>query len=130
MDRVLDELGCDRNRELLVLNKIDRINDPTVFAVLQSRFPKALFLSAATGKGADSLTEAVLERARGIPVRVQLEANYRNGKLMHYLARHAHVENESYNDSVACIQAVIPTQKLDLLRSFGKDVVILHQTAT
>ncbi|HDY65405.1 MAG TPA: GTPase HflX [Phycisphaerae bacterium] len=130
VDRVLDELGCDRNRELLVLNKIDRINDPTVLTVLQNRFPKALFLSAATGRGADSLTEAVLERARGLPVRVQLEANYRNGKLMHYLARHAQVENESYNDSVACIQAVISTRKLDLLRSFGKDVVILHQTAT
>jgi GTP-binding protein HflX len=127
VDLVLEELGCDRGRELLVLNKIDRINDPAVYPVLRQQFPQALFLSAVTGQGAEALTQAVTQRAGGQSVRVKLHANYRNGKLMQYLAQHARVENQTFDDSVAMIQAVISAPKLDRLRSFGDDVAILSQ---
>ncbi len=129
VEGVLEELGCDRDRTLLVLNKIDKIVDPTVPTILRRQFPHAMHLSAVTGRGAEALGQAVLQRARGHPVRVTLRANYRNGRLMQYLARHATVEQQSYNDSVACIRAVLSAPRLEQLRRFGEDVAILEQSA-
>ncbi|MBN1942169.1 MAG: GTPase HflX [Phycisphaerae bacterium] len=125
---VLDELGCDRERLLLVLNKIDRIVDPTIHTVLRQAFSGALFLSAVTGQGAEELIEAVRQQAGGRPVRVKLHANYRNGRLMQYIAQHADVENQTYDDAVACIQAVMAATKLEQLRQFGNDVAILDRS--
>lgn len=127
VETVLEELGCDRRRVLLVLNKIDRIMDPTVYAVLRKAYPQAMFLSAATGRGAAELLEAVRQRSGGSPVRVNLHANYRNGRLMSYLARYAEVEKQTYDASVARIQAVMTEAGLEQLRQFGPDVAILEQ---
>ena len=129
VQNVLDELGCDREKELLVLNKIDQILDPTIYTILGEQFPHALFISAVTGKGADGLVETVTAQAAGITLRVTLEANFRNGKLMSYIAQHTEIEEQSFDDSVANIQALIPADKLDALRSFGEDIEILQETA-
>jgi GTP-binding protein HflX len=126
---VLDELGCDRDRLLLVLNKIDKIVDPTVHTVLRQSFPQAISLSAVTGRGAETLLETVRRQVTGYPMRVKLHANYRNGKLMHYIAQHADVEQETYDDATACIQAVIAAPKLEQLRQFGDDVVCVTAEA-
>ena len=130
VDGVLDELGCDRSRELLVLNKTDQINDPTIRTVLADKFPRALPASAVTGEGAAKIIQAVADHAAGEKVRVKLEANYRNGRLMQYIAQHATIHEQTYNDLVACIDAVISTRRLDALHVFGGDVEIVHQETT
>ena len=127
VDAVLDELGCDRTREMLVLNKVDRINDPTVLTVLRRRYESALFLSAATGQGASDLTDAVRTRSTGQPVRVELHANYRNGRLMQYIAQHGQIERESYDESVATIRAVFSARRLAELDRFGNDVNVVAE---
>ena len=124
---VLDELGCDRQRELLVLNKTDRVNDPTVLTVLRQRYPQATFVSAATGRGAEGLHVAVTERSVGKSVRVELHANYRNGRLMQAIAQHGQIENEHYNDRVAEMQVVLPEEKIPVLEQFGEDLEILSR---
>jgi GTPase len=129
VDRVLDELGCDRSREQLVLNKTDQIIDPTIFAVLREKYPDAILVSAVNGRGIDELAETVARCARGKSVRVDLEANYRNGRLMQYIAQHAEVENETYNDAVACIRAVMPADRLEEIEQFGPDIRIVEQVS-
>ncbi|MBS3821879.1 MAG: GTPase HflX, partial [Phycisphaerae bacterium] len=89
VEQVLDELGCDRSRSTLVLNKVDAVHDPAVITVLKQTYPKAFLASAVTGQGAADLVELVAERAMGKPVKVELRADCRNGRLMHYIARHA-----------------------------------------
>ncbi|MHC4983554.1 MAG: GTPase HflX [Planctomycetota bacterium] len=122
VEKVLHELSCDSSQRLLVLNKIDRINDPTVFTILASRYPRGLFTSAVTGEGSGKLKAEVAARAGGLAVRVTIRADCRNGKLMQYIARHAEVKAESYEDCTAYMQAVIPAGKVEGLRAFGKDV--------
>jgi GTP-binding protein HflX len=125
--KVLAELGCPREKELLVLNKIDKILDPTLYATLNKNHPNSLFISAATGKGAEKLLATVASRASGSVVRVRLQANFRNGKLMSYIARHAEIEQQSYDDAVVDIRANMPAEKLDILRRFGTDVSIFRE---
>ncbi|HOD79929.1 MAG: GTPase HflX [Planctomycetes bacterium ADurb.Bin126] len=122
---VLDEIGCDRDKELLVLNKIDRINDPTTFTLLRRRYGEALLLSAATGQGADALVEAVLHRSTGVQVRVKLEVNCGNGRAMQFIARHARIESQEFADSTARIEAVIARKHLDHLKTLAPDVRVI-----
>ncbi|MCJ7545143.1 MAG: GTPase HflX [Phycisphaerae bacterium] len=121
---VLEELGCDRARQLLVLNKIDRITDPAIFAVLRGKYPGGMFLSAVTGQGAAGLASEVARRAAGEPVRVTLRANCANGRLMQYIARHARIHSRSFSDATAVIDADLPAQRIAQLRRFGNDVHI------
>ena len=127
VEGVLDELGCDRERLLLVLNKIDRINDPTILTVLTSRYPRALFLSAASGEGVADLSGAVAARAGALPVQVRLEADCRNGRLMQYIARHATVTQQSYEGTTACIEGAMAANRIEQLRRFGDDVRIVSE---
>ncbi len=127
VEQVLDELGCDTDRMVLALNKIDKINDPTIRTVLANQYPEALFISAATGEGVEDLAAEVSRRAVGRPQRVKLEANYRNGKLMQYIARHGQIEVEDYNDRAAEIQALMPALRIEQLGRFGDDVKIIER---
>ena len=125
VESVLDELGCDRGRLLLVLNKADLIVDPTVRVVLAQKYPGALVMSARTGEGAEHLAGAVAHRAAGRPVRVTLRANCGNGRLMQYIARHAQVHGQTFHDATATIEAVMPADRLDRLNQFAPDVQVL-----
>jgi len=127
VEAVLDELGCDRTRCLLALNKIDRITDPTVPAVLAHKFPGGMLISAATGAGVGALSAAVADRADSPAVPVRLTADCRNGRLMQYIARHATVEKQTFRDTTARIDAVIPARRLAGLSRFGDDVRIVRR---
>ena len=126
---VLGELECDRPRQLLALNKIDRINDPTVRVVLANKYPDAMFVSAHTGEGTEQLAVEVARRAAGVPMRITLRANCGNGRLMHYIAQHANVEAESFSGSTARIEALMPAKTIDRLSRFGDDVEIISSDA-
>jgi GTP-binding protein HflX len=125
VEAVLGELDCQDKPRLLAFNKIDRLTDPTVRLVLAQTFPGSLFVSAVTGEGVDSLTSAGALAARGAMVRVSLRADCRNGRLMQYIARHATVESQEYQEAVACIEARMPAGALAGLGAFGEDVVVL-----
>jgi GTP-binding protein HflX len=127
VDGVLDELGCDRAKRLLVLNKTDRISDPATRTVLARKYPQAVFFSAVTGSGAQELVQRVLSAAGGLPVRVRLRANFRNGRLMQYLAQHASVISQEFTDQAAEIEAAMSEKHLAELAIFGSDVSVERQ---
>lgn len=124
VDSVLEELGCGDRPRILVLNKTDRIQDPTVFTLLRQKYPQAVEVSARTGEGADQLAERVAEHMGAQTVPVRLDADCRNGRLMSYIARVADVHEESYEGATAHIRAAIPANCLEELQSFGDDVRI------
>ena len=61
VNKVLDELGCGDKPTLLVLNKVDRVTDPSYVQVLQSCHPRAVGVSATTRQGLDDLQDGVIE---------------------------------------------------------------------
>ena len=130
VDEVLDELGCSRDTRLLVLNKIDQIMDPVVLTVLENKYPLGQFVSAVTGAGAGALGGEVITRTASPPVRVTLEADCRNGRLMQYIARHARVESESFRDSTAYIKAIMEPKRIEQLHRFGRDVLVVSRSAS
>lgn len=95
---VLKELGCDRTPTLLVLNKVDRVNDASILHVLEKVHPRSVAVSAATGQGIDSLRDAVIEMLSKDFVNAQIELDAGNGKILAYLAGHAEVYRQEYHD--------------------------------
>ena len=74
---------------------------------------------------ADYFTVAV--RTGGQPVRVVLEANCRNGRLMQFIAQYVRVESQTYTDATARIRATMPADRLEQLAAFGEDVRVVSK---
>jgi len=123
---VLDEIGCADKDRLLILNKSDRINDPAIALTLQSRYSDGLILSAAQGDGIDALTETVRHRLRGGTVTVKLRADFRNGRLMQYIAQHADVRNQQWGTTTVDIDATMGAHQAEGLSQFHPDVDVLE----
>ena len=121
---VLEELGCGQKDQLLLLNKTDLLRDPSVRTVLSRRYPEALPTSASTGENAEEVISAVVRRVRGPQVRVTIEADCGNGKLMEYLSRYARVDARTFVGSSVRMEATLARKRLAALRSFGRAVKV------
>lgn len=74
VEQVLSGLDCDMARLLPVLNKMDRIDDSDVLAILRERLPGAVEISAVTGAGIEELERRVIELRTADWVAVRLSA--------------------------------------------------------
>lgn len=126
---VLAALHCDGKDQVLLLNKADRVSDPTVLTALQARHADSAVVSAKTGAGSDKLVHDVLRRMRGLRVSLRLTADVRNGRLMQYLARHAEVSRQEYHDATVEMDAVMGVRQADQLVQFAPDVTVLQRAA-
>src|SRR5262249_31203321 len=89
--KVLEELGCADKPSLLVLNKVDRLADLSHLHVLQKHHPRAVSISAATGKGLDELAEAVIGALSADFADAEVETASANGRVQSYLSAHAEI---------------------------------------
>jgi GTP-binding protein HflX len=127
VEGVLKDLGVSEANRILLLNKVDRVSDHAELSLLRGKYPQALLISAATVVGIEELAQAVSFRAGGQPVQVTLQADFRNGKLMQYIAQHAVVSEQTYDDSTTRIEATMTAGRLEGLRLFGRDVRIVEK---
>ncbi|RLF43637.1 MAG: GTPase HflX, partial [Thermoplasmata archaeon] len=125
VNKVLDEIGCQDKDQILLLNKVDKIIDPTIRTILKNKYPHAIFISAHTGEGVERINQAVLEKMRSKEIKVTVEADCTNGRLVQYLAHHAHNLDQSYHNHRVRMTATIGQEHLAILRRFGEDVMIL-----
>ena len=112
---VLNEIGIDCRHVILVLNKVDRIEDQSMVDVLRRHYPETVTISAATGAGIDRLAALVAERLSGGMKVVEIETHSGNGKLFAWLARHSEELSRTYPDDSSArvrITCRIPGQYL------------------
>jgi len=106
--KVLGELGADEKRSLVVLNKIDRVEDEGLLADLRARFPYALEASAVTGEG---LVEVVAKFAEFLSDRV-VRLNFRipqaRGDISGLIHREGKVISTDYEGNDVLLTAVVP----------------------
>src|SRR5205807_1105371 len=97
VNAVLAELGCADKPTLLVLNKADKVADPSQVHVLMQHHPKAVVVSAATGQGLADLRDAVVEALSADFAAAEVTTVAANGKVLAYLAAHAEVYRQRYD---------------------------------
>jgi len=108
VNAVLGELECDKKPAILVLNKIDRIADRGDLNLLMAHHPKAVAISGATGEGIDRLTAAVVEALTADFVEADVTADAGNGRVQSYLAAHAEIYRQEFNDGQVHIRCRLP----------------------
>ncbi len=89
-------------RELLVFNKIDLVENPAGRSFLEREYPGACFLSARLGEGLHSLNEALARIIDGQGERVKAFLPYRQGALLDQIRRRGNLLSLQYRP--CCIE--------------------------
>ncbi len=95
---VLKELECDQKPALLVLNKIDRVADRSLLALLEAHHPRAVAVSGLTGEGIERLEDAVMEALAEDFAEAEVITDAGNGRVLAYLNAHAEVYRQEFRD--------------------------------
>jgi GTP-binding protein HflX len=119
---VLKELGCDNKPTLLVLNKVDRLADPSYLQVLMKHHPKAVAVSAVTRQGLRDLEEAVMAELSADFTDAEIETSAANGKVLAYLGSHAEIYRQQFDDNRVTIRCFLPRHLLHHIQ--GPDVTV------
>jgi GTP-binding protein HflX len=128
VNQVLKELGCAEKATLLVLNKVDRLREPSLVHVLQRHHPKAVAISAAQREGIEALEDAVQEMLSADFANARIETNAGNGKVLAYLAAHAEIYRQEFNDSQVTIHCYLPRHLLHHIQGPTVEVRFLDGT--
>ena len=97
--QVLEEIGVDRSNMLLVLNKVDAVEDRSFVDVLRAKHLDCVCISARERTGLDKLTDAITARLGDGFVMVEIETSAGNGKLFATLSQIAEVRQQDYDDN-------------------------------
>jgi GTP-binding protein HflX len=123
VDETLAELGADQIPQLVVMNKIDRLEDPDQAIEELAQYPNTLAISAATGYG----VEALLNRIDGVlqltRTRLTLLIPYDRGDLVSALYQQATVEEESHEATGTRLKVHVPKHLLGLVQPYQIDFV-------
>lgn len=126
VESVLKELGCGDRPELLVLNKADMVKDSAQIAALMIHHPKAVAISAATGKGLDELRDAVVEALTDQFVTAEITMPAADGRGLAWLGAHADIFRQQYVDENVLIRCHLPKHLLPRLAGPGVTVKFLE----
>src|SRR4029079_19008708 len=107
---------------ILVLNKIDRIEDRAIVNLLLAKHPKAVAISGATGEGVEQRTEAVVEALTADFVEAEVTADSANGKVQAYLAAHAEVYHQEFKDGQVVSRCRLPRYLVRHVTAEGGEV--------
>jgi GTP-binding protein HflX len=119
---VLAEIGCAEKPTLLVLNKMDRLEDHSLIIVLQAHHSKSVAVSAARREGLVELGEAVISALSADFADSEVRAHVRNGRVLAYLNAHAEVYRQEYCGDEVVIHCHLPRHLLHHIQ--GPDVQV------
>lgn len=106
--KVLGELGADDKKALIVLNKIDKVENPAVLTGLRADFPGAYETSAVTGTGLDALTarftDLLADRVKKLTYRVPQS----RGDISGLLHREGKVMETEYDGNDIILTVIVP----------------------
>lgn len=109
---VLGDLGIDEKNTLLIVNKIDAAQHPSVVDAICRRYPNAIPVSAYTGEGLERLAVAVSDALSQSFLNVDIEMSVDNGKLLAYLAAKGEILSQRYNEERVSVHCRLPQKYL------------------
>ena len=115
VDEVLADLDCADRPTLVLLNKMDIVEDPSIVQIVESRVRRSLRISGHTGVGLDAVVEAVSEMIGGSVVQATVRFPAREGKLSAWIDRMATVLDRRYDNESVEMDLRISRTHLDQL---------------
>lgn len=109
---VLHELGIDEKEALLVLNKIDAVEDPLALEAIRNRYPRAVPVSARSGDGMARLAEAVSQALSHDFLDLEIQLPVSDGRTLAYLAKHGDVISRTFTEQRVVVHCRLSRQHL------------------
>lgn len=113
---VLSELGIEEKDTLLVLNKIDAVDDAVHLEALRNRYPNAIEISARAGQGMSDFAQRVSRAMSRDFHDVEIDMAVSNGRLLAYLAKYGEVLSKTYADDRMIVHCRISQRHLGPIR--------------
>lgn len=120
--------GAGGQPRLLVLNKVDRLEDKSEIAHWQHKHPDAMPISAVQGIGLDKLVEKVRVAMRGRMLHMTLRVAMSDGKSLNFIENRANVLDRQYEDGEVIMKLVIGRRQLDQLRATGANFSVVEES--
>ncbi|MEM7229113.1 MAG: GTPase HflX [Planctomycetota bacterium] len=129
VNETLDSIGACDQRRVLVLNKLDQLDNPDDLFVWLNRHPEALPISAVTGEGLDDLGALTLHAMLGGVHEVTVEAQLRDGDTIAFIERRAMVLEREYGDGTVSMRVKLGRRHVDQLLARGSSLTINGKSA-
>lgn len=109
VERVLTEIHAGEQPSVVVYNKIDLL-DSLELEALKQREPAAVFFSAQTGEGIDSLTERIAAEAAAHDKLVSCALPYSEGTLLTLVHKQGQIISEQYEPQAVVLVCKVPAR--------------------
>lgn len=119
---VLEELGIEQKDTLLVLNKVDSMEDPGELTKLMDRYPSAIPVSAYTGEGVDRLTNAVSDALSSGFVDADISFSIGNGRLAAFIAKNGEILSRTHTNDRTTIHCRMPRKYMGRIDAAEADI--------
>lgn len=119
VEQTLSEIGAGGVPRITVLNQIDRVRDPILLKLLESRLPETVRTSAITGQGLEELRDAVHRYVIRRHLDLVLEVDPADGRLLAQLREWGEVDEADYQEGKVVVRVRIAPRFLDRIRGAG-----------
>ena len=119
VNEVLSDIGAKDNPRLIVLNKIDKLENNAELLMLTHEFPDAIPASAVTGVGIDRVVEVVRTASRGKSREMVMTIPHADGRTLNYLETRAVILDRQYDADAARLTVRLGQRQLDQLLAMG-----------
>ncbi len=116
--KVLDELGAGDKRIITVFNKVDALWDQSTRHELAAQFPGAIFISAHTGEGIESLLDQMETIIEADFAQFKLLIPHQRYDLVARLHREGGVRKEEVRDDGIYITGSVPDRLIRLVAAY------------
>lgn len=120
VEGVLREIGVTGTQTLLVMNKVDLL-DEVELDKIKGRHPDAAFVSAATGVGLGGLLDAIGEQLARLKVEIVVEIPFTRGDLVAHVHEVGEVVEEGYTSAGTRLVARVGRNAVGELADFLVD---------
>ena len=105
-----------------MLNKIDRIADPTTLTIIENHHAGCVSVSAYRRHGLDCLSTAVIAALSADFAESEIVTDVSNGRVLAFLNAHAEIYRQEYRDNRVVIHCHLPKHLLHHIQ--GPDVQV------
>ena len=120
---VLTEIGGGEHFEIIVFNKLDRLEDPHAIRRLRRNHPKAVFISAKTGEGIDELVKRITEVIEDELSPLVLRIPHDRYDVVAGLHRTAEIHTENFEEDAIYLEVSVPPKMMGPLAPFVIDAL-------
>ncbi|MDO5116934.1 MAG: GTPase HflX [Eggerthellaceae bacterium] len=107
VDDVLTQIGAQDIKRIVVFNKCDLLDEDEM-AKMRALYPEALFVSAMTGEGIDTLIDAIAKAAAESDTAIDVIIPYNKGDLVSVAHERCRVLKEEYTEAGTKLSIVVP----------------------